>query len=72
MKAFQLPAPHITRADVPLPVVEAGVALNQLLAAPPSGHTGAPQPAVWYERVFDLLACTHPENCTCPPEEATR
>lgn len=60
------------RLDVPLPVVEAGVALNQLLAAPPAGNTGAPQPDAWYEQVFDLLACTHPENCTCPPKEATR
>ncbi len=66
------PTRPIRALDAPLPVVEAGVALSQLLADPPSGHTGAPQPAVWYERVFDLLACTHPENCTCPPEEATR
>ncbi len=59
----------IADLDVPLSVVEADTALQQLLAAPPAGHTEALQPADWYERVFDLLACTHPENCTCTPEE---
>lgn len=59
----------IHRLNVPLPVVESGVALNQLLASPPAGHTDALQPSDWYERVFDLLACTHPENCTCLPQE---
>jgi hypothetical protein len=44
--------------------------LNALLAAPPNGHGPEPQPDDWYERVFDLLACTHPETCQCPPKEA--
>lgn len=72
MKAFQLPAPHISRADVPLPVVEADITLRALLAAPPLGHTAALQPDAWYKRVFAEMACAHPENCPCPPEEATR
>lgn len=63
------PTRPIRDLDAPLPVVEADTALQALLAAPPAGHTGAPQPDAWYEQVFDLLACTHPENCTCPPEE---
>ncbi|WP_406418307.1 hypothetical protein [Streptomyces sp. NBC_01614] len=61
----------MSRLDVPTPVVEADARLQQLLAAPPSGHTAALQPAAWYEQVFDLLACTHPENCACTPEEAS-
>lgn len=46
--------------------------LSLLLADPPAGHGEDRQPNAWYEQVFDLLACTHPENCPCPPEEATR
>lgn len=57
------------RMDTPLPVVEADVRLQSLLAAPPAGHGTALQPADWYEAVFDLLACTHPEACTCTPLE---
>ncbi|MFD7705585.1 hypothetical protein [Streptomyces sp. NPDC059786] len=60
----------LSRLDVPLPVVEADVRLQALLAAPPAGHTAAPQPADWYERVFDLLPCTNPDTCTCTPKEA--
>jgi hypothetical protein len=59
----------LSRLDVPLPVVEADARLQQLLADPPAGHVKALQPADWYEAVFDLLACAHPECCTCPPEE---
>ncbi|WP_318201108.1 hypothetical protein [Streptomyces sp. SCL15-4] len=55
----------LSRLDVPLPVVEADVTLQQLLAAPPAGHTSAPQPDDWYERVFDAMACAHPETCQC-------
>ena len=58
----------ISRLDVPLPVVEADTALQALLADPPAGHTPLLQPAEWYERVFDAMACAHPEACTCPPE----
>lgn len=60
----------ISRLDVPLSVVTDDVRLQAELAAPPNGHTPVPQPADWYERVFDLLACTHPETCTCPTQEA--
>ncbi|MEU6552045.1 hypothetical protein ABZ915_17440 [Streptomyces sp. NPDC046915] len=60
----------LSRLDVPLSVVQDDVRLQALLADPPSGHTEVPQPADWYERVFDLLACTHPNTCKCPPEEA--
>jgi hypothetical protein len=59
----------IDAVDVPLPVVEADTRLQALLADPPAGHCGALQPGTWYEAVFDLLACTHPENCTCTPKE---
>jgi|GEM_PF-5879382 len=62
---------RIDALDVPLAVVEADTQLRSLLAAPPNGHTPALQPSDWYERVFDLLACAHPETCTCPPEEAS-
>ncbi|MFI1928291.1 hypothetical protein [Streptomyces sp. NPDC020377] len=55
--------------DVPASVVAADTRLQALLAAPPAGHTPEPQPADWYERVFDLLACAHPERCTCTPKE---
>lgn len=55
--------------DRSLPALEADVRLRQLLAAPPAGHTEKPQPDAWYEQVFDLLACAHPENCTCTPKE---
>ena len=58
----------IAALDVQLSVVEADTVLQQLLAAPPAGHTPAPQPADWYERVFDAMACAHPEACKCPPE----
>jgi len=64
-------AVDMSRMDVPRAVVEDDVRLQSLLAAPPAGHTAAPQPSDWYERVFDLLACTHPDTCTCTPEEAT-
>jgi hypothetical protein len=60
---------RIDALDVPLPVVEADTQLRSLLAAPPLGHTPELQPSDWYERVFDLLACAHPETCTCTPEE---
>jgi hypothetical protein len=60
----------LSRLDVPLPVVEADTQLQALLAAPPAGHTPQLQPSDWYERVFDLLACAHPEACKCPPAEA--
>lgn len=59
----------IAAVDVPLAVVAADVQLQQLLAAPPNGHGPDLQTADWYEAVFDLLACTHPEQCTCPPKE---
>ena len=55
----------IAALDVPLPVVQADTALQLLLATPPAGHTPAPQPADWYERVFDAMACAHPDRCTC-------
>lgn len=54
-----------TRMDTPLPVVESDTRLQELLAAPPAGHRKALQPGAWYEAVFDLLACTNPEACTC-------
>jgi hypothetical protein len=57
--------------DVRSAVVEADARLNSLLAAPPLGHVKTPQPNAWYEQVFDLLACAHPENCTCTPQEAS-
>jgi hypothetical protein len=56
---------------VPLPVVEADTRLQALLADPPNGHSPIPQPPDWYEAVFDLLACTHPEACNCTPEDAS-
>ena len=56
---------RIAALDVPLPVVEADTALQSLLAAPPAGHTPSLQPADWYERVFDAMACAHPEACQC-------
>jgi len=65
------PIRPIAALDVPQPVVEADTALQALLAKPPAGHTKNPQPADWYKDVFDLLACTHPEACTCTPEEAS-
>jgi hypothetical protein len=55
--------------DVPAPVVEADARLQSMLAAPPNGHGPGLQPPDWYEQVFDLLACTHPDTCTCTPEE---
>lgn len=59
------------RMDVPAAVVEADVSLEALLAAPPLGHTKALQPADWYERVFDAMACAHPNTCQCTPQEAS-
>ena len=59
----------IAALDIPLPAVEADVALQALLAAPPHGHTPTLQPRDWYERVFDAMACAHPETCPCTPEE---
>jgi hypothetical protein len=61
----------ISDLDVSSSVVEADARLNSLLATPPLGHVKALQPAAWYEQVFDLLACAHPENCTCTPQEAS-
>jgi hypothetical protein len=61
----------LSRLAVPAPVVAADARLQQLLATPPMGHTPDPQPRGWYEAVFDLLACTHPEACTCTPKEAS-
>ncbi|MEU9470497.1 hypothetical protein AB0D78_28535 [Streptomyces avermitilis] len=61
----------IADLDTPLPVVEADTRLQALLAKPPAGHGKNLQPADWYEAVFDLLACTHPESCTCTPQEAS-
>jgi hypothetical protein len=58
----------VSALDRSLPAVEADTRLQQLLADPPLGHTPTPQPADWYERVFDLLACAHPETCGCSPE----
>ncbi len=55
----------LSRHPVPLPVVEADAALQALLAEPPAGHTPNQQPADWYERVFDAMACAHPETCKC-------
>lgn len=55
----------LSRQTVPVPVVEAEARLQALLAEPPAGHTPTPQPADWYERVFDAMACAHPEACTC-------
>jgi hypothetical protein len=59
----------ISELDVRAGVVEADVRLQTLLATPPAGHTPALQPGDWYEAVFDLLACTHPDTCACTPEE---
>jgi len=63
----------IAALDVPLPVVVADAQLCALLATPPAGHTASLQPDDWYERVFDAMACAHPETCTCTPapEEAS-
>lgn len=58
----------IAALDVPAEAVAADTRLQSLLATPPNGHTSAPQPADWYESVFDLLACAHPECCTCTPK----
>ncbi|MGW4222930.1 hypothetical protein ACWEG1_05685 [Streptomyces bauhiniae] len=55
----------ISHLDVPLPAVEAEVRLHDLLDKPPAGHTPNPQPRDWYERVFDAMACAHPETCDC-------
>ncbi|MYS15067.1 hypothetical protein [Streptomyces sp. SID4982] len=55
----------ISDLDVQLHVLEDDTRLHQLLAAPPAGHTPVPQPNDWYERVFDAMACAHPEACTC-------
>lgn len=66
------PTHNIAALDVPLPMVEADASLRLLLAEPPHGHGPVLQPAAWYEDVFDLLACTHPDTCTCPPEETSR
>jgi hypothetical protein len=55
--------------DTPLPMVEADTRLQALLADPPAGHVKALQPSDWYEAVFDLLACAHPETCTCTSKE---
>lgn len=55
----------ISNLDTPLTVLTADIQLQALLVDPPAGHTPAPQPADWYEAVFDLLACTHPEACDC-------
>jgi len=65
------PIRGIAALDVPLPAVEADAALQSLLATPPFGHTPNPQPADWYERVFDQMACAHPETCTCTPKEGS-
>ncbi|WP_369167860.1 hypothetical protein AB5J49_08250 [Streptomyces sp. R28] len=65
------PIKPIAALDVPLAAVEADTRLQSLLAAPPMGHTPQLQPDAWYERVFDLLACAHPDTCTCAPEEAS-
>lgn len=61
----------IDALDVTVTVVEADARLQSLLATPPAGHRPGPQPDDWYEQVFDLLACTHPEACTCTPLEAS-
>lgn len=75
----------IADVDVPLPTPREQIAdlverqsvdravtrLRALFAEPPAGHTPVPQPDDWYEAVFDQLACAHPENCTCPPKEAS-
>ncbi|NEB92390.1 hypothetical protein [Streptomyces bauhiniae] len=55
----------ISHLDVSLPVVEADIRLHNLLNTPPAGHTPSLQPGEWYERVFDAMACAHPEACTC-------
>lgn len=65
------PIKPIAALDIPLPAVEADTRLQSLLADPPMGHTAALQPSDWYERVFDLLACAHPDTCTCTPEETS-
>lgn len=63
------PTRPIGDLDVRASVVEADARLASLLAAPPLGHTPAPQPNTWYEAVFRAMACAHPENCTCTPKE---
>lgn len=57
-------SPSIARLDVPLPVVEAEMRLHSLLEHPPLGHTPEPQPADWYERVFDDLITAHQDRIT--------
>ncbi|RRQ81510.1 hypothetical protein [Streptomyces griseofuscus] len=54
----------LPRRPTPQPV-DADAALQALLAKPPAGHTAALQPSDWYERVFDAMACAHPEACAC-------
>ena len=66
------PTKPIAALDVPAEAVAADVRLQALLADPPAGHTTELQPDDWYEAVFDLLACAHPECCTCTPEEGDR
>lgn len=66
-----IPPRPMADLDVPLSVVVADIRLTALLADPPAGHTAAQQPADWYERVFDQLACAHPESCTCTPKETS-
>jgi hypothetical protein len=61
----------IAALDVSAPAVEADARLQQLLAKPPTGHSPTPQTRDWYEAVFDLLACAHPECCTCTPKETS-
>lgn len=66
------PTRPFSALDVRLPVIEADITLHALLAAPPLGHTPTPQPDAWYDAVFAEMACAHPENCPCPPEEASK
>lgn len=61
----------ISALDRPLPALEADLRLRTLLAKPPAGHCAAPQPAGWYEDVFDAMASAHPETCHCTPQEAS-
>lgn len=58
----------ISALDVPASIVEADARLQSMLAAPPNGHGPDPQPADWYEAVFDQMVCAHPETCTCTEE----
>lgn len=63
------PTPEIARLGMPLSQLRTLLAerrLQSLLSTPPLGHVGAPQPADWYERVFDALADAHPDKCTKP------